>query len=291
MVPVSLLSAHGLALLCLVRKDRARISDIAAAINDSEFVARRVVADLVDAGLLLHRREGRLARYEVRPDLAEILLDEKVSQLATMGAAPTPERNDVRRELESRLRQAIERLFAQEQPYAAVSVERLIQEADIPRTTFYAHFRGKDDVLICLASGMLEEAWAISDFWTGGEQSDYSKAGLQRALEQTFAAYSAPRGVMAAIGNAMAPGSRIRAELQQLWNHTATRMGRVLTARKTKGIVRPDISPGATATWLTWLGESFMYRMVTNDSRTETETMLAAMTDMIWAAVYASEQS
>jgi DNA-binding MarR family transcriptional regulator len=68
--PFSLLSNHGQALLCIAADPRARMRDIAAAVNITERAAQRIVGDLVDANYVEREREGRRSVYTVRTDLA-----------------------------------------------------------------------------------------------------------------------------------------------------------------------------------------------------------------------------
>lgn len=43
-----------------------------------------------------------------------------------------------------------------EQPFDAITVQQLLERAGIGRTTFYAHFQGKDDLLLASFTGMLD---------------------------------------------------------------------------------------------------------------------------------------
>ena len=65
---VSLLSNHGLALLCLVRDPGARLRDVAECVGVTERAAHRIVGDLCEAGYVTRTRAGRRNAYEVHPD-------------------------------------------------------------------------------------------------------------------------------------------------------------------------------------------------------------------------------
>lgn len=65
----SLLSNHGLALLCIARDHRVRVRDIGDQIGVTERAAHRLVADLVEAGAVRREREGNRNRYEIVPDM------------------------------------------------------------------------------------------------------------------------------------------------------------------------------------------------------------------------------
>jgi DNA-binding IclR family transcriptional regulator len=63
---LALLSKHALVLLCIAQDRRARMRDLAAAVDITERGAQRIVADLIDYGYITRTREGRRNRYSVR---------------------------------------------------------------------------------------------------------------------------------------------------------------------------------------------------------------------------------
>ena len=69
MAPFSFLSNHGLVLLCIAHDPRARMRDVASAIDITERAAQRIVAELIEHGYVTRTREGRRNHYTVRDDL------------------------------------------------------------------------------------------------------------------------------------------------------------------------------------------------------------------------------
>lgn len=63
---MALLSKHALVLLCIAQDRRARMRDLAAAVDMTERGAQRIVADLIDHGYITRTREGRRNHYSVR---------------------------------------------------------------------------------------------------------------------------------------------------------------------------------------------------------------------------------
>jgi DNA-binding MarR family transcriptional regulator len=60
------LTNHAHVLLCIARQPDVRMRDVAAMVGVTERAVQRIVADLENAGYLLHERDGRRNRYEVR---------------------------------------------------------------------------------------------------------------------------------------------------------------------------------------------------------------------------------
>jgi PAS domain S-box-containing protein len=63
-----ILSNHGLTLLCISRDPMVRMHDLAQELGITERGAQRIVAELVEAGLVDRRRIGRRNRYRVRSE-------------------------------------------------------------------------------------------------------------------------------------------------------------------------------------------------------------------------------
>jgi DNA-binding Lrp family transcriptional regulator len=98
----SFLTNHGLTLLCIAADPRARMRDIAAAVNITERAAQRIVADLIEADYVDRRREGRRNVYAVRTDLAIQLPVDRDVALGSLLAVLLPEASTGRRAENSR---------------------------------------------------------------------------------------------------------------------------------------------------------------------------------------------
>lgn len=64
------LTNHGLALSYMARHPRITARDLADAIGITERATRKIIADLLEAGYITKRREGRRNRYGVNSDLS-----------------------------------------------------------------------------------------------------------------------------------------------------------------------------------------------------------------------------
>jgi len=62
------LTNHAHTLVCITRDPGLRLRDVAERVGVTERAAQRIVSDLVDAGYLERRRDGRRNTYRVRAD-------------------------------------------------------------------------------------------------------------------------------------------------------------------------------------------------------------------------------
>ena len=64
----TLLSNHGLVLLCIAAEPMIRVRDIAGTVGITERAAQRIVGELIAGGYMSRRRDGRRNVYEVHRD-------------------------------------------------------------------------------------------------------------------------------------------------------------------------------------------------------------------------------
>lgn len=88
--PFSFITNHGLALLCIAEDPRARMRDIAAAVDITERAAQRIVTDLIEAGYVDRAREGRRNVYTVRTDIKLKLASQRDVELGSLLALLAP---------------------------------------------------------------------------------------------------------------------------------------------------------------------------------------------------------
>jgi hypothetical protein len=83
-VPFTFLTNHGAVLLCIAEDPRIRMRDIAATVGITERAAQRIVADLIQAGYVLRRRNGRRNTYTVQTHLPVALPAERDIELQAL---------------------------------------------------------------------------------------------------------------------------------------------------------------------------------------------------------------
>ena len=63
------LTNHAMVLSHISRHPRTTARDMASAIGITERATRKIIADLLSAGYITKKREGRNSRYRINPDL------------------------------------------------------------------------------------------------------------------------------------------------------------------------------------------------------------------------------
>jgi AcrR family transcriptional regulator len=196
-----------------------------------------------------------------------------------------PPREARREAIRDDLAEAIERLFDQGLSYAEISVGRLCEEAGTTRATFYQYFTDKGDLLQQLAEASLHALGDTTEFWWHLPRGS-GRRELRHAFESTFALYREHHGVMASLTETAAHDRAMRSHLNTVvaWAIDET------TAHIEEGIsggsINPDLDPKITARWLCWMFERGLYDVAARSGQDMLESMLDAVTGLIWNALY-----
>lgn len=86
------LTNHARALICIARDPRVRLREIGDSVGITERTAHRLVTELLAAGYITRRRDGRRNRYAISADrpLPELGRDQSVGNLLRALATTTP---------------------------------------------------------------------------------------------------------------------------------------------------------------------------------------------------------
>src|SRR5262245_31017008 len=103
-----------------------------------------------------------------------------------------------RESVQAELLGAVERLLERGESYTELSVERLVAEAGVSRSTFYVYFEDKGDLLRALADEVVVEISQAGRTWW--DLPPYaSKADVRDALWRVFTVYRDHRAVFGAV--------------------------------------------------------------------------------------------
>lgn len=195
-----------------------------------------------------------------------------------------------RDEARHRLLGVVERLLAQGESFTEISVERLVSEAGMSRSTFYVYFEDKGDLLRAWFEEVTKE---ISDAATDWWQLDAgaSNADLRAALDKVVKTYKPHTALMAATYDAAAYDVSVRELVEGMMSANAAGLRKHMKAGQSGGFVDPDLPVAQTASWLTWMAERGLHQLVRTASGAELERLIDAYTAIVWNTLYAPTRS
>lgn len=190
-----------------------------------------------------------------------------------------------RDQIEAKLLAAVEKLLAEGESFTELSVERLVSEADLSRSTFYVYFEDKGDLLQALTEDVISDFMNAAASWWDlppGASREEVAAGLRQLVD-----VYRPHGVlMGAVVDASSYDPRVRERFGEMLQRSVGEVARHIREGQKAGTVRKDLDPEATAGWLTWMTERGLYQMVRVAEDGRIDALATAMADVIWNTLY-----
>jgi TetR/AcrR family transcriptional regulator, ethionamide resistance regulator len=190
-----------------------------------------------------------------------------------------------RAEIEVRLLSAVEKLLADGESYTEISVERLVTEADLSRSTFYVYFEDKGDLLQTLTEDVISDFMEAAGKWwnlPAGASRDDVAAGLRELVE-----VYRPHGIlMGAVVDASSYDPGVRERFGEMLMRSIGEVERHIREGQKAGTIRKELDPEATASWLTWMTERGLYQLVRGADDERAKVMAEALTGIIWNTLY-----
>jgi AcrR family transcriptional regulator len=191
-----------------------------------------------------------------------------------------------RDETRDRLLAVAQRLLDQGESYTEISVERLVSEAKLSRSTFYVYFQDKGDLLRAWFTEVESEiASAARDWWALGAQA--TRADLRAALEQVVRTYRPHTALMAAMYDAAAYDPAVRDLVRGMMDRNIAALRKHIRSGQAEGFVDPELPAEQTAAWLQWMAERGLHQLVRTAGDAEVEQLIDAYTAIVWNALYA----
>jgi AcrR family transcriptional regulator len=182
-----------------------------------------------------------------------------------------------------RTRTAVENLLS-DSTFAELSVEAIINEAGMARSTFYVYFADKRQMLDVLTADLLEGALGVvSAWWDLSPDANYDE--LRAALAGFVSYFHTHRLLLKAVIDAettdpTASGfaSMVAAGQAGIAAH--------IRAGQHRGTVNRDIDADHVARWLVRMVDQGLYELVTPASGERLERLVDAMSMLIWNTLY-----
>jgi len=191
-----------------------------------------------------------------------------------------------RDELRDQLLEVVERLIEEGESFTEISVERIVAEADISRTTFYVYFADKGDMLSAwFADIAAEVAAGVSGWWEMGPQS--TREDLRRAIESAVNAYRPHIALMAASFHAAAYDATVQGLTDAFMDSNVASLSKHVIAGQKAGFVDPSLPAADVAVWLLWMAERGFHVMMRDVDDAELQRQIDAYTAIVWNTLYA----
>lgn len=186
----------------------------------------------------------------------------------------------------SRLLSAVERLLV-EHRFADITIDQILGEALVSRSTFYTYFRDKSALLLSVAEAVFSEALHAADPWWMLPPTA-TRDDLEATLGRIFDLYARHRGIVAAVIEASATDPTVKAWFDQSQDGAIGALEQHIRHRQGEGVIRPSLIPRETAGWIVWMIERGLYEMLDVGSTAHTSRLLRALTDLVYCALYAN---
>jgi AcrR family transcriptional regulator len=194
----------------------------------------------------------------------------------------TQRRDEARR----RLLGVVAKLLEDGESFTEISVERLVSEAGMSRSTFYVYFEDKGDLLRAWFEDVTAEiSDAATGWWALGP--DATQAELRAALDQVVKTYKPHTTLMAATYDAAAYDASVRELVDGMMASNVAGLRKHIKAGQSAGFIDPTLPAPQTAAWLTWMAERGLHQLVRTAAGAELERLIDAYTAIVWNTLYA----
>jgi TetR/AcrR family transcriptional regulator, ethionamide resistance regulator len=197
--------------------------------------------------------------------------------------APSPER---REEVRDQLLAAVEKLLAEGEMYAEISVDRLVAEAGIGRSTFYKYFSDKGDLLRAWFEAITAQVAGASAGWLRmGAEVDRQLLGARMA--EIFERYRPHVALMATLYEVARYDPGVAAAMADVERRSVAELEAHIATGQREGWVDSDLLTHETAAWLSWLQERGQHQLLRAASEAEVARLVRGYTEIVWSTLYA----
>lgn len=181
---------------------------------------------------------------------------------------------------------ATKRLLESGAPLARLSVDRIVGEAGVNRTTFYRHFSDKQDLMDLVAQEQV--AWIEEVGARAGAGAELTRAAVDATVDELVSRWAANRPILAAVIELAEYDPRMNAT----WRAAIHEVGEVaatLFRRQWKATGTTPRDPDMVAEVLSWMIERSCHQ-ITQDPASRPR-VARALAEVIWRVLHPDPQS
>lgn len=164
-------------------------------------------------------------------------------------------------------------------PVAAMSVDRICEAAGVSRSTFYAHFPDKTELIARLAAEDSEPWMALAEPVLADPAS--GREDVERVIRTLVANWRAH----AVVGAAIIELAEYDAAARDAWRATIAGMAQTVADHlrlRWAGRESEHADPDIVAEVLAWMVERCCHKMLPADEPAGDERAIAALTEVVW---------
>ena len=185
--------------------------------------------------------------------------------------------------MEERVFAAVERLLGEGLRYTEISVQRIITEAGLARSTFYAHFRDKSELLARQAASLNE---SLFDAAAWDPTAVDALPALVRAFEDVLRRHREHRVLLAAITETAAYDPAVNDFYTADLDAFESRAVEYLRMCQSAGLTDPDIEPAAASLIVVVGGYQAIVRHIATDPGSGDAAFARQLAEIWWYGVY-----
>jgi AcrR family transcriptional regulator len=171
--------------------------------------------------------------------------------------------------------------------YADINVSTVVAEAGISRSTFYAYFVDKTNLLRIWYAEFTQVILAAAQAWWSLDGTA-TKGDVRAALERIVDAYRAHPELMAATHEAIGTDHGVREAVDATMHEYIDGLRAHIETGQAGGFVDPSLPAAETAYWLQWMAERGLHRMVRAKPTSSQEQLAEAYAGIVWNTLYPS---
>lgn len=286
MKKINFITPYGSALALIAENPSIRIGELATRFQLTERGARRVISDLVQAGYLRKSRQGYFIGESTDITLIEAI--STIEKSESTFSYPEPKGSDNKRQqTTNQLVKAIETLTSKGLSFWELSVEDIIAQAQISRSTFYLHFQDKATLLeIMLENVMTELLGNLSNRDALVESK--SQDDLANILKEIFKSYWPHRHILSA---AIEAGHNYPG-ISQTYRKYIQRAIAFLSVNISRKAAITDVNTSLSNEWcsifITWGIEDCLNNFYSNASPENLDKLSDALAETTWSLLFSN---
>jgi AcrR family transcriptional regulator len=186
-----------------------------------------------------------------------------------------------RRELVERILPVVEARLQEEGSYVTLTVDAILEDARLSRSTFYRYFKDKNELLLALGEPVFADVRAAA-IRPWDRDTAPTRDELRAELRRNFDIYLPHVPVIGAMVEASYHSPAVRELFEQGFAEVQRSIAEHISQGQRAGFVRPDVLAQETAAWLTWMAERGMTQIASIADEAALDRLAESLATLVW---------